>query len=214
MTRSETTSDTEQSITIDEIRLSYELMLSPKITNQGSVDANITQIENQNTISEAFSIGFGYAATAKMLLSVTGGYQLRHSSGQQNEASQLYGFQVEYSAGPKTVMSIELANAIRPSFADEGIFLRENSFIFEIRQAVSLRWQAEFLIDYILREENSSSNFNGLRQNDLGYEINLIYFLSDTTTMEFSASRFKLKDLRDDVVSKRLNVAISWNHAF
>jgi hypothetical protein len=59
MTRSETTSDTEQSITIDEIRLSYELMLSPKITNQGSVDANITQIENQNTISEAFSIGFG-----------------------------------------------------------------------------------------------------------------------------------------------------------
>ena len=119
-----------------------------------------------------------------------------------------------YAAGPKTIFQTFLDKKIRPSFAEGGIFVTEDTISFGVTQSIALRWRARFLADYIIREDDNPRSFLGLEQHDMGGILDLSYFISETDTLIFSFSSFMLEDLRGKVMSRRSSAAISWNHAF
>jgi hypothetical protein len=127
---------------------------------------------------------------------------------------QLYRFAFLYLVGPKTVIETRLSKEVRPSFADEGIFVVEDTVSFVVSQSIALRWRARFLADYIFREDDNPSSFLGLKQNDIGGQLELSYFIGENDTVNFSFSSFMLEDLRSKVISRRSSAAVSWNHAF
>jgi len=212
--RSETGNNELQSITQDAFRLNYEYALSPKVLALSSLEASVTQTGNQKTLSDAYLIGLGYEPSARVTLRLSGGYQFQHIPDQATQIVQVYRVSCMYVAGPKTIIETFLDKTIRPSFADGGIFVTEDTISFAFTQSIAKRWQASFLADYILREDDNPRSFLGLRQNDIGGRLNLSYFKSERDTVIFSFSSFMLEDLRSKRISKRSNVAISWNHAF
>ena len=212
--RSETGNNELQSITEDAFRLNYEYAFSPKVFASSSLGVTAIQIGNQKTLSDAYSIGLSYTSSARVTLTLNGGYQFRHAPDQSTQMVQLYGFAFLYLVGPKTVIETRLSKEVRPSFADEGIFVSEDTISFEVTQSIALRWRAKFLADYILREDDNPRSFLGLKQNDIGGQLNLSYFVSENDTVIFSFSSFMLEDLRSKKISRRSSAAISWNHAF
>lgn len=212
--RSETGNNALQSITEDEFRLNYRYGLSPKLSALSSFNARTTQLGNQKTFSDAYTIGLNYNPKAKLTLSITGGYQFRHSPNQATATSQLYRFSCIYAAGPKTLIETILNKEVRPSFADDGIFVTEDAMSFIVTQSIALRWQARFLADYILRQDDNPRSFLGLKQNDIGGILNLSYFMNETDTVIFSFSSFMLEDIRSEIITRRSSATISWSHAF
>ena len=212
--RSETRNDVLQSIVSDELMLKYEYFMSPKIWVSSRSTANVIRIGSQNTTGESLLLGLNYSMSERFLLSLNGGYQFRHLPGEDTRISEAYNFQITYNAGPKTIINAKARKDIRPSFAGNGIFLSEDSLSFEITQSIALRWRASCLVDYYLREEDSSVTFLGLKQNDLGGQLKLEYFIDINNTINFSFTHFKLTDLRSERISKRSNFSITWNHAF
>ena len=213
-TRSGILNSPDQTITVDDIQADYKFLLSPKIDLDLSGLGSVTKFKNEITPSERMSVGMSYSATAKMSLNLTTGYSWRQPQGNAIESSQLYSILVNYSPGPKTIIQFGVDQDVRQSFADEGIFLTENRFLFNIRKALLLRWQMEFSLDYAIRSENDSENLVGLRQKDIGYNLNFKYFMNTFTIIQFSALRFKLTDQRADTISTRLSFSISVDHAF
>ena len=212
--RSETGNNELQSITEDAFRLSYEYALSPKVFALSSLNASAIQTGNQKTLSDAYSIGLGYEPSARVTLRVSGGYQFQHTPDQATQTAQVYRLSCLYAVGPKTIIETKLNKLLRPSFADGGIFVTEDTISFEVTQSIALRWKARFLADYILREDDNPTSFLGLKQNDIGGQLNLSYFISEDDTVIFSFSSFMLEDLRSKKISRRSSAAISWNHAF
>ena len=212
--RSETGNNELQSLTEDAFRLNYEYALSPKVIALSSLIASAIQMGNQKTLSDAYSIGLSYNSSARVTLTLNGGYQFRHTPDQATQMAQLYRFAFLYLVGPKTVIETRLTKEVRPSFADEGIFVVEDTVSFVVSQSIALRWRARFLADYIFREDDNPSSFLGLKQNDIGGQLELSYFIGENDTVNFSFSSFMLEDLRSKVISRRSSAAVSWNHAF
>jgi len=212
--RSETGNNNLQSITEDAFRLNYEYAFRPKVLAISSLGVTAIQIGDQKTLSDAYSIGLSYTASERVTMTLNGGYQFRHAPDQATQMAQLYRFTFLYLVGPKTVIETKLSKEIRPSFADEGIFVNEDTISFEVTQSIALRWRAKFLADYILREDDNPASFFGLKQNDIGGQLSLSYFISENDTVIFSFSSFMLEDLRSKKISRRSSAAVSWNHAF
>ena len=77
--RSETGNNELQSLTEDAFRLNYEYALSPKVIALSSLIASAIQMGNQKTLSDAYSIGLSYNSSARVTLTLNGGYQFRHT---------------------------------------------------------------------------------------------------------------------------------------
>ena len=212
--RSGTGIDESQSIISDNVLLRYQYFLTPKISVSSRSTGGVQRIGSQNTTEESLLLGFNYAPSERFIFSLNGGYQFRQPPGEDTRISEAYDFKVLYFTGPKTVMSLAASKDIRPSFARNGIFLSENSFTFVIAQSIGSRWRATCTVDYYLREEDSDVSSFGLKQNDLGRQLDLEYLLDINNSMIFSFADFKVTDLRSESISKRLNFSVRWNHAF
>ncbi len=214
-TRTGTSNSASQSIFIDDFNISYEFMLTPKISLNTSGGGSLTQVTNDEVTAEILGLNLNYAATAKLALNVTTGLQRRKSTTIPYELSEVYGLLINYVPGPKTIMRFGVDQSFRPSFADDGIILQENGIFLQIRQAVLLRWQVELLIDYITRTEAGQEDSKAaLDQRDLGFELLFSYFLNDSWTLDFSAARYNLEDFRNNSSTTRFNLTVGMSHSF
>lgn len=203
-----------QSIINDDVRFTVEYPISPKISIQPNGLVGLTQVANDQVRTENIGLGLNYVPTGKLNFGVVTGHVVRHPPNQVKEASQSFGFTGVYSPTVKTALKFTLSRDIRPSFADEGIFLQEDAAIFQIDQAIFLRWRVLFRLDYAQRREDDRTVADGLRQEDFGYSLRATYFLNMRTTLTYSASTFRLNDLRSGAQTQRLNFGFTLGYSF
>jgi hypothetical protein len=212
--RTETGNSEGQQMVADDVNLRFQYNMRPKFTTATTLSLNFSEVGNISSRGEGLSFGFQYLATARTTLLFSGGLQLNHRPDQDTRMNENYDFTLRYSVGAKTLIEARARKFIRPSFADNGIFLQEDVFSFLITQAIVKRWQARFLVDYYLREQDGSVNLSGLNQRDLGGALDLFYFINPNNTLNLSFSHAKLNDLRKNSISRRSNVTITWVHSF
>lgn len=201
-------------IVVDDFEILYNYQLQPKILLIPEFEISRTQIANSIVWTKAVALRSGYFPTRKLAFTPLAGIQFRDAKGSSTEISTYYGIEMDYLVRPRTVLELDLRSEVRPSFVDEGIFLRENSIEFGIQEALLLRWLLELRFNYTLRTQDSSIATSVIDQTDIGMEFTVGYMLTRLSYIDLSVNRYQLKDNITGFLSTRLNVQFSYNRAF
>ena len=203
-----------QTIVSDDFQVSYNYQMAPKVLLIPEFKIARTDIADTIVWTKSGGLRMGYFPTSKLGFTILGGIQFRDSKGAATDVSNYYGIEMDYLVRPKTVLELDLTSEVRPSFADQGIFLRENSIELGIQEALLLRWLLELRLNYTLRTQDSSVSIAGIDQRDIGIEFTVSYTLTRSSLVDFSINRYQLKDNNSGLLSTRLNLQLSYNRAF
>lgn len=202
------------SIVLDDFQFLYNYQIKPKLLIIPDFILSRTQLADTIIWTKSMGLQTAYFPTTKLAFTPLAGIQFRDTKGSPTEVSNFYGIEMDYMMGPKTVLELDLVSEVRPSFVDEGIFLREDSIELGIQEALLLRWLLELRLNYTLRTQDSSAAIAGIDQTDIGVEFTVNYLLTRLSFVDFGINRYQLKDNNTGLRSTRLNIQLSYNRAF
>ena len=203
-----------QPLILDEAFLRYHYNFKPRLTLGPDLRVGMITFDEAQTFTESAQLTANYNLAAKTAISASGGIQWQQAADRPGETTKSFGLVIAYLPTPKTTMEFGLSRSIRPSFANEGIFLTEDSIHFELEKAILLRWLLRLDFDYTRRSQAVSGPESALEQNDFGIGAQVSYYWSNRTILDFGFSRFRLNDLIKDSQSTRLSIQCSIRHAF
>ena len=202
------------SIIEDDFDFAYNYLISPKWLFVPEFFLTRTQFENSLQWMKSPRVRLGYFPTTKLVFSMLGGLQFRDTKENSTDLTKLFGIEMDYLVTPKTLLELDLASEIRPSFVDQGIFLREDSVRLGVQEALLLRWLLELNLNYTIRTGDHSASTAGIDQRDIGIEFLATYLLTRKSSIDLSINRYQLKDNRSGLINSRLNVQLSYLRLF
>jgi hypothetical protein len=202
------------SIVLDDFQFLYNYQLKPKLPIIPDFTLSRTQLADTIIWTKSMGLNAAYFPTTRLVLTPRAGIQFRDTKGSPTQVSNFYGIGMDYMMRPKTVLGLDLVSDVRPSFVDEGIFLREDSIELGIQEALLLRWLLELRLNYTLRTQDSSAAIAGIDQTDIEVEFTVNYILTQMSFIDFGINRYQIKDNNTGLRGKRLNIQLSYNRAF
>lgn len=204
----------KESIIEDDFQATYNYQLTPKWLLTPEFNITRTQFENSVFWIESPNLQLAYFATPKLIFTVLGGLQFIDNENDPTTISNVYGIEMDYIIRPKTVLELDLTSEIRPSFVNQGVFLREDTISLGLEEALLLRWLISLDLNYTLRTQDDFFTSIGMDQTDVGIELMVTYSLTRKSRFEFSVNRYQLQDKKTDLLNKRLNLQIAYIQNF